>query len=137
MVYIDSNVFIYSVISNSEELSALTKNILLKIAEGKLSAITSVLTWDEFVWIARRTLGPDLAEIEGSKFLNLPNLKFVSTDEHVIREAQRILEEYKLKPRDAIHAAAAISSGVTEIITDDQDFDAVKELKRVSIEKFR
>ncbi len=137
MVYVDSNVFVYSVLSKSEKLSMLTKNILLQIAEGKVSAVTSVLTWDEFVWVARKTLGLGLAAIEGSKFLNLPNLKFIPADEFIIREAQRILELYKLKPRDAIHAATAVSSGIREIVTDDPDFDAIKEVKRIPIEKFR
>lgn len=137
MVYVDSNIFIYSVASKSDKLSTLSKNILIQIAEGHLDAVTSVLTWDEFIWIAKKTLGQRLAEIEGSKFLNMPNLKFVAADEFVVREAQKIVEKYKLKPRDAIHAATAVVHSIEKILSDDPDFDIIKELKRVPIEKFK
>ena len=35
-----------------------------------------------------------------------------------------------LKPRDAIHLSAALSVNVSTIVSDDSDFDDVKEIKR-------
>lgn len=135
MIYIDSNIFIYSVVAKSDKQISLSKNILLKITERKFDAATSVLTWDEFVWVVRKTLGQGLVEIEGSKFLNLPNLKFIAVEESTIREAQRLVGKYTLKPRDAIHVATAISHGISQIISDDPDFDKVAELERIGLEK--
>ncbi|HEY3128917.1 MAG TPA: PIN domain-containing protein [Acidobacteriota bacterium] len=43
---------------------------------------------------------------------------------------------HHLKPRDAIHAASALSRGIREIVSEDSDFDAIKELQRKSIRKF-
>jgi len=40
------------------------------------------------------------------------------------------MERYPLKPRDAIHAATALAEEASTILSDDADFDAVKELHR-------
>ena len=44
------------------------------------------------------------------------------------------MQKYKkLKPRDAAHAAVCLSSGVFQIVSDDSDFDEIKELTRVKL----
>ena len=137
MIYLDSNVFIYYVISDekTEEKSLLSKNILIKIAEGKLDAATSSVTWDELIWSVKKVVGVDIAKTEGKKFLEFPNLRILNVDASVINEAQKILEKYNLKPRDSMHAACAIKNNMTQIISDDPDFDKVKELERIGLEK--
>ena len=137
MIYLDSNVFIFYVISDekTEEKSRLSKNILLKVAEGKLEAATSSLTWDELVWSVKKIIGIEIAKTGGKKFLEFPNLKILNVDVGVVNEAQKILEKYNLKPRDSMHAACAIKNNITQIISDDPDFDKVKELKRIGLEK--
>lgn len=134
MHYIDANIFIYAVNSKSEN-SIICKNIIIDIAEGKINAATSVLTWDEFSWVTKRILGRGLAKIESSKLLNMPNLKFLAADETVIRSAQKITENYNIDPRDAIHAATASNNNINLFISDDPDFDGIKEFKRIPIEK--
>lgn len=137
MIYLDSNVFIYYVISDekTEEKALLSKNILVKVAEGKLDAATSSVTWDEVVWSVKKISGSDIAKIEGKKFLEFPNLKILNVDANVIIEAQKVLEKYNLKPRDSIHAACAIKNNMRQIITDDPDFDKVAGLERILLEK--
>jgi len=45
-----------------------------------------------------------------------------------------LLKNYQRKKfLNAIHAATAILNGEREIITDDADFDKVKELRRISL----
>lgn len=137
MIYLDANVFIYPVIYDKtvEKKALNAKNILIKMAEGALKCATASLTWDELTWIVRKTLGTKIAIEEGKKFLEFPNLKILSIDEKVIKEAQKIVERYKLKPRDAIHAGCAIKNNIREIISDDPDFDKIKEIKRIELEK--
>ena len=48
-----------------------------------------------------------------------------------ILNAQRLMDEYGLKPRDAIHAAAALENRIDTIVSYDKDFDEVRGLKRV------
>jgi predicted nucleic acid-binding protein len=71
---------------------------------------------------------------DGKFFLEFPNLKILKIDSEVIKEAQKLVETYKLKPRDAIHAACAIKNNIKEIISDDPDFGKVKEIKRIKLE---
>ncbi len=64
--------------------------------------------------------------------LQFPKLKFIEVDGSALLKAQRLLERYDLKQRDAINASAALSKNLT-MISDDTDFDIVKELKRTNI----
>lgn len=139
MIYLDSNVFVYPVIADekTEEKSRLSKKVLMKIGEGKLDASTSVLTWDELVWNVKKFISLEIAKIEGKKFLEFPNLKILTINEEIVKEAQKIMENSGLKPRDSIHAACAIKNNIKEIVTDDPDFDKVSELKRIKLEHFK
>lgn len=132
MPYLDSNVFIYPVIYQTEAQpkAQKAKEILLNIENGKLSACTSTLTWDEVVWVISKTMGRNEGINQGRKLLGFPNLEFVSVDENVLIHAQRLLDKYKLSPRDSIHVATALHKRTKMIVSDDQDFDQVKEIKR-------
>jgi len=134
MKYIDSNVFIYPVIYNYNITGVnKAKKYLLQIAKGHLKACTAALTWDELVWIVRKISNIEIAILEGEKFLKFPHLLILDVNHHVLQKAQEIIEEYYLKPRDAIHAATAIINNINQIISDDEDFDTIKELKRIPI----
>ena len=134
MFYIDANVFLYPVLyEESDRNAANARRILLKIASGEIDAATSVLSWDEFVWVVRKCIDTETSQKEGRKFLSFPNLHFLRIDEYTLEEAQRITEKYGLKPRDAVHIACALKNNIKEIISNDSDFDKVKEIKRTKI----
>jgi len=131
MHYIDANVFIYPVLYEEQNLKAKnSKRILLSIEKGELSAYTSTLTWDEVVWIIRKTLGRDQAIDQGKKLLGFLNLQWIVLDDHVLSQAQALLTKYSLHPRDSIHVASAIDRKIENFISDDEDIDRVKEIKR-------
>ncbi|MGD0451666.1 MAG: type II toxin-antitoxin system VapC family toxin [Candidatus Bathyarchaeia archaeon] len=136
MPYLDSNVFIYPVIYSVEAQpkAKKAKEILLSVENGKLSAYTSTLTWDEVVWVVNRTMGRNEGISQGRKLLGFPNLQFVPVDENVIANAQRLMDKYKLDPRDSIHLASALEKRSKSVISDDEDFDQIKEIKRIPIE---
>ena len=137
-VYIDSNIFIYSVVNPTDDARAIAcKKILLKIVNRELEAATSFLTLDEFVYILRRHLGREVSVSEGNKFLSFPYLSFLKVDEKVVSAAQSLLSAYDLQPRDSIHVASAILNNIHEVVSDDSDFDVVKDIKRIGLEKFR
>jgi len=135
LAYVDSNVFIYPVLY-AKDLDPRVKRaneILLSIAKGDLLAYTSTLTWDEVVWIVRRTMGKTEAINQGQKLLGFTNLHFINVDENILSQAQVLINTYNLKPRDAVHAAATINKKLKTIISDDQDFDEVKEFERTPL----
>jgi uncharacterized protein len=136
LVYADANVFILPVIYGDSGRGKAATRILRKMENGEFSTYTSTLTWDEVVWVVRKTLGKGDSVEAGRKLIQFPNLRFVEVDEAVITKGQSLIEKYQLKPRDAIHCSSAISKGISSIISDDPDFDIVQELKRVPLEKF-
>ncbi|MCJ7718918.1 type II toxin-antitoxin system VapC family toxin [Candidatus Bathyarchaeota archaeon] len=135
MPYIDSNVFIYPVIYQTEaqQKAKKAKEILHKIENGELSAYTSTLTWDEVVWVISRVMGRNDGIAQGRKLLGFPNLKFINADENVLTQAQTLIDKYKLSPRDSIHVASALVRNIKAVISDDADFDQVQEIKRTPL----
>ncbi len=135
LAYIDSNIFVYPVLYSQETDVRVKKaaEILRNIASGELLAFTSSLTWDEVVWTIRKFLGKSESINQGQKLLNFVNLQFISVDENIIAQAQMLMCNYDLKPRDSIHVASAIDRKLKTFISDDQDFDVVKAIKRTPL----
>lgn len=131
--YVDSNVFLYPVLYNDLKESESARKILSEIEGKNIRAYTSTLTWDEVSYVVERTLGKTDAIEIGKKFLNFPFLRFIPVDDEIIRRSQIIREKYNLKPRDSIHLSCAIERNISEIITDDADFDGIKEVKRIPV----
>ena len=132
MQYVDSNVFLFSALysPDSEQKAKKAKEILVEIENGTRLASTSTLTWDEVVWVATKLLGKTDGIAQGQKLFGFPNLKFINVDEEVITQAQALIGKYKLSPRDSIHIASALSKKIKTILSDDADFDQIKEIKR-------
>jgi predicted nucleic acid-binding protein len=135
MPYLDSNVFIYPVIyqTESEPKAKKAKEILSSVETGKMDAYTSTLTWDEVVWVVSKTMGRSEGINQGKKLLGFPNLKLITTDTSVVSHAQRLIEKRKVNPRDAIHIACALEKKITEIISDDSELDVIKEIQRIPL----
>jgi predicted nucleic acid-binding protein len=136
MAYIDSNVFLYPVLYQAETQpkAKKAKEVLLKIENGSLSACTSTLTWDEVVWVTTRVISRNEGITQGQKLLGFPSLEFITVDESVLAQAQGLMNKYKLSPRDSIHAASALNRRIKTVISDDEDFDQIKEIKRIPLQ---
>ena len=128
MLYLDANVFIYAAI-NTEEIGEKARNLLQKIQQGQEQAATSVLTFDEVFWSIKKRK-PELAQETSYALLNFPNLEIISADRKLALSALKIINEYNLAPRDALHAASAIASKADCFVSMDVHFDKIKELTR-------
>jgi len=135
--YIDVNVFVYWLGGHPEFGDRATEWLRRAKASKPGSYATSTLT----IYEALVILG-------GLKGVSLRNRDFV---EHVLKafEALRssisyepltfedferglqLMEKYRLDFEDAIHAACAMRIGAEEIISNDRDFNNVRELRRV------
>lgn len=66
--------------------------------------------------------------------LAFPNLLTAPVRREEMRLALALLARHtSLEPRDAIHAAVAIRQGVRKIVSDDPDFDLIREQKRIPL----
>ena len=135
MPYVDPNVFIYPILYEQEQEPRVKRatETLHGIEKGLIPAYTSTLTWDEVVWIVRKNMGKDEAASQGQKLIGFLNLRWIPVDENILNQAQALMNKYSLHPRDAIHAASAINKKIAAIISDDKDYDAVKEIERIPL----
>lgn len=133
MIYLDTNIFVYPH-TGDDAASGACIAVLKKAISEEINAGTSVLTWDEFQHALKKKFHDKEKAVELSRdFLSTPNIKLFEANKEIIYKAQELTEKYNLAPRDAIHAATAIINGIKEIISDDPDFDKIKELKRIKI----
>ena len=107
-------------------------HLLQKIQQGDRKAATSALTFDEVFWSIKKRK-PELASETSYALLNFPNLEIVSADRKLALAALKLINEYNLAPRDAIHAATAMAVKADFIVSTDPHFDKIKELKRETL----
>ncbi|MFQ6127728.1 MAG: type II toxin-antitoxin system VapC family toxin [Thermoplasmata archaeon] len=130
MIYIDSNIPIYAALDPRKK-GKWCRSVLEKIEGGKHPAVTSALTFDELVYYVRREAGLEESLQIGQAFLEMPNLTFLPVNDFVLWKSLELMREHHLFPRDAIHAASAVNSGVIAVYSEDKDFERVKELRRI------
>ena len=128
MIYLDANILLYPMLQQDTRATA-CRVVLDQVVSGA-EAATSVLTWDEVVYVVRKLQGPARAAQQGRLLLQFPGLRFLSADMDVLRRAQKLVERYALAPRDAIHAATALTAGIHDFVSEDADFDSVTEFRR-------
>ncbi|ATZ61519.2 MAG: type II toxin-antitoxin system VapC family toxin [Methanosarcinales archaeon Met12] len=129
MIYLDSTVLIYAILY-ADERGEWARNLLENVKVGERIAATSALTFDEVFWKVKKEKSFNAALRAGEAFLTMPNLTFISVDDEVLWESLALIKQYKLDPRDAIHAACAITHGSYTIISEDTDFDKIAVLSR-------
>ena len=131
VVFIDTNVFAFTLLEEKDARPAL--DVLDKIARGQIQAITSPLVLDELMWVLIKNNRVHLLEMATQNIYKLPNLQILNLDSTAPLIALNYIKEYNLKPRDAMHCAFMQINKIDQIITDDKDFDRVKQFKRIKI----
>jgi predicted nucleic acid-binding protein len=134
MIYLDANVFILASLYDDDAAEA-AKRLLHNVITGKEQAITCSLTVDEVVWVLlKKTKNRDVAVAQGLRLFEMPHLEIIGISPEISFKSLQLMRKYlRIKPRDAIHAAAAIGAGIFRIASDDEDFDEIEELKRVKL----
>lgn len=135
MVYVDSNVFVYAVTHDQRTSPKADRavRILREVEEGRKKGATSLLTWDEVAWVVWKLKGREAGVGAGSALLRFPNLTLLPVSAAVMVRAQQLLETYELKPRDAIHVSSALLAAEKEMVSDDSELDAVREITRLPL----
>ena len=135
-VYLDSTVFITASL-NTNSVGRKARDILNAVDKQLIEGYTSTLTFDEVVFIVRKLAGFEKSLAVGDAFLKIQYLRFIDVTYGLVLLAQELIRKYKIKPRDAIHAACASDKGIKFLISDDSDFDIIKEINRKDIDELK
>ena len=132
MIYLDANFFVFALLDNTKK-GEKARSIQKEIIEGKHIAFTSVLAIDEIMWVLIKNGKKSILRKTIEDIYATPNLEVREVPPLVPINALDFMEKYNLKPRDAFHAAIMKQFQLKEIVSDDSDFDKVKELKRIRL----
>ena len=131
-MYADAGLFLLPVL-HVEQVPhvAAAARFLESLARGARRVSTATLTWDEVVYVVRRFLGAEDSIEKSRELLAFPNLAWLRVDLAVLRRAVELYRSVPIRPRDAIHAGAALEAGEREFVSQDRVFDGVPGLERV------
>jgi predicted nucleic acid-binding protein len=116
MIAIDSNVFIYW-LERNPEFYAVSTQLIKQVYSGDQPASCSAIVLTEIYNGSDQTI---------EAILKLPNLSIIPAVKEVTELAGKLRYKYNLKVIDAIHAASALHSGASSIITNDITFSKKK-----------
>jgi hypothetical protein len=136
MIYLDANVFLNATL-NQEDEGEKARNLIRKLQKVEIAAATSALSFDEVFWIVKKHRDFMSALRAAKALLEVPNLTFLEVNDETLWSAYNLAEKYRLDPRDAIHIACALDHAIFTIISEDEHFDKVKEIRRISILDFQ
>lgn len=152
LVYIDSNIFIYHATGHAKYSTSCEK-FLRRVEEGNLEGITSAVTLSEVLqklilievserenikpWQVLRRIKqvPEILAILDKpteaieKIEKIKNLRIVPLTKEIVESARTYIKSAHLMSIDSTHAATAKTYNISNIATNDIDFERVEFLK--------
>ncbi len=129
MMFVDANLFVYAELDNTEKGDLARKFIELTINKNIKIAI-SVLVLDEIAWAVKKFSDYNNAIEYCEKITELPILEILPLPSSIVPKMIKYMK-LGVKPRDAIHVATMLEHGIFTIVSDDSDFDRIKEIERL------
>ncbi|RLG73741.1 MAG: PIN domain nuclease [Thermoprotei archaeon] len=131
--FIDANFLVYLNTLRDRGVLSLFENFFEKLLTEYV-LFTDILVLDEVLYVSKSKYKvPYPITI---KFLNRLIPKYINIAPLTLKEyvkAVEIVEQYGLKPSDAIHAATCIINNIKYIVSEDQEFDKIKNIERIWI----
>ena len=122
-LYLDSNVFIYSV-EKIEPYATLLRPLWLAASRGDCQLMASPLALLETLVGPLRAEDRDLARIYRS-LLGSAEVHMFDLSREIFEQAAELRATFGLKTPDALHAATAIEHGADSLLTNDPHFRRV------------
>jgi hypothetical protein len=133
-IFLDANVFLYAVGGASPHRGP-CRDLLAAAGDGRIDAVTSVEVLQEILYVrARRTNASDAAEAVLAA-AELVGEVLPVTKEDVLLGCRLYEKHERLGSRDAIHAAVMQNNNLHLVASLDQDFDVLKEIRRLGPEE--
>ncbi len=127
-VLIDSNVVLYALGADSPRRQA-CRDVLSALADGSLIGVASTEMIQEVVHHRLRMTGdPHRAVADARDTAELVTV--IGFDEVILQSALHLIENTGIRGRDAVHAATALTQGITVIVSVDPVFDHMPGLIR-------
>lgn len=132
-VFLDANIFLYAVGAESPHKEP-CRQVLLAVGQGALDAVTSSEVLQEVLHVRSRRVGlKDGVQAARAAAAIVAEILPVTGDD--VLSACRLLERRPpLTARDALHVAVMKANHIQTLVSVDKDFDALKDIKRVSPE---
>jgi predicted nucleic acid-binding protein len=131
-IFLDTNVFLYAV-GAQHPLKAPSQQVLSLVGDGALEAASNTEVIQEILYVLSRRGQRETALKLARHVIELldPLLPVTQADISVTCD---LMDRYPaLPPRDAIHAATMLNNGISDIITSDGHFDAVRGIRRLPL----
>ncbi len=133
MVFIDTNVFI-AYLEEGDLFQKDAEKFFLKLEGASLVATASSVSLMELVYVLKKhkKTNKEISKIIHLIF-SIENLKFLPITADLIKEASDFIESYNLGLSDAIVIATLSRLSISDIVSEDSDFDKVPFIKRLHI----
>mgnify|MGYP001252557368 CR=1 FL=1 len=118
-VLLDTVALIYFLEEN-ERYSKSAEKIFNRIESGQLQGVIASLVFAELLVPLYRSGDPQAATGLSNRLRNFRNLEVIPLTTEISMGAARLRADYGLRTPDAIHAATAISTQSTGILTNDK-----------------
>ena len=127
-VYVDSNIFVYSMFAHPEYGSA-CRTVTEDLENGTLEGVVSALVPVEVMSVAIKH-DPSKGELAVTSVCSLP-LKILGISRDILFQAPGIAVRYNLNGYDAVHIATALEAEARHVISNDDDLARIREITLV------
>jgi predicted nucleic acid-binding protein len=124
---IDSGILIYLIEENEKYIDELVK-MARKITEGQITAISASLTLTEVLVKPLKNKNIELFDTYHKILRYSTGFDLVNLTPEIATRAAQIRADYNLKPPDAIILATALESNCQAFLTNDKQFQQIKEI---------
>jgi len=126
--------FLFSLFNKEDIYNEKASKMMLTLKEGRFGKlfITDYI-FDEFITLALKRAGADLAIEWGQSLLDSQKIEFLTTDNSEFKMAWEFFKQYKeLSFTDCTLLAISKHFGIGNIASFDSDFDKTKSIKRIA-----
>ncbi|WP_338599061.1 type II toxin-antitoxin system VapC family toxin [Sulfolobus tengchongensis] len=128
MIFLDANFLIYLNLAVEE-----VKNYYLNLLSTESLAL-DLLVVDEVIYVSKKKYNIKFEDT--IRFLDeivLPYVTVLPLTSKEYEVAKEFMLKYSLYPSDSLHIAVMVNNSIKKIVSEDSDFDKIKEIERIWI----
>lgn len=130
-LFLDSSYLIYLRYSKDDVIFNYVRDLLRKAVQRKDLLLVNMIVIDETLWILMKKYRVPLDEALELTDQLMPLLEIIPIDFADYDFMKEAMNNYEMKPSDALHVASMNKAGVKHIISEDGEFDKIPWVKRI------